>query len=247
MKFLYALRFLTVLPLPWKEGEDLKTVARSLSLFPVAGGLIGLFLWGSMLLFSSLFPPGVTGFLVLVLWVFITGALHLDGVSDVADGLGGSRNPEKSLEIMKDSRIGAFGAAALILILLGKYSVLRELTHPVGLILAPVAARCYQVIMIWFFPCARKGGMGDFFKENIRKRELITALITTWIMLFCIGGTEALLLFVITLVPISLFAHYTGRRLKGLTGDVYGTLCEGGELLFLLFSLLIPPGGGFLW
>ena len=105
MGFWIAIEFLTVIPLPFKREWKAKEIASSLIFFPVVGLLIGVLLflvnWG----LGEVFPAVVTSALTLIVWVLISGAMHLDGLADCCDGLGGS-TPQKRLEIMKDSHTG---------------------------------------------------------------------------------------------------------------------------------------------
>jgi adenosylcobinamide-GDP ribazoletransferase len=247
-KFLYALRFLTVIPLPYRQDEDMTDVARSHALFPLIGFLLGLILWGAAELSLLIFSPLTTGFLLMIASLLMTGGLHLDGLSDLADGLGGGRDREKRLEIMKDSRIGAFGALTLIGFLLVKGLLFWELlsrlegTSLLLLVLPPLWARGFVVLIIRIFPSARPGGMGEFFQKSARPADLITAVILTAglsaLILITSGQIVQLallpMLFLVMLIP----AGRINKLLIGLTGDCYGALIEGSELLSLFLLIL---------
>jgi len=239
-RLLYALRFLTILPLPYHQGEDMKAVGRSVAVFPLAGLFIGAVLAGLSLAFRQVFSPGTSGILILVFWVILTGGLHLDGLSDLADGLGGGRTREDKLAIMKDSRVGAFGVLALVCVLLLKGRLLSDLVLIPApgmvrvLLFVPTAARGILAGVIFAFPNARPGGMGSFFKENARKREAAAALLlaaaAAWLALGLAGIFLAAGAFLLCLAAGAVIS----RILGGLTGDGYGALCEGAELLLLL-------------
>jgi adenosylcobinamide-GDP ribazoletransferase len=252
-KFLYALRFMTIIPLPYKQDENMTDVARSLALFPLIGGLIGLLLWATGLLSGLLFSSLTTGFVVMIVSMIITGGLHLDGLSDLADGLGGSRNRERRLEIMKDSRIGAFGALTLIGFLLLKGLFMGELIgggQVLWLILPPLWARFFGVLVIKTFPTARPDGMGDFFQKNARPVDLVVAallaLTITWAVTLPSLPWEIPFLLLLVYLFLVVFvmmipAMIINKILNGLTGDCYGALIEGTELASLL-SLIILMG-----
>jgi len=239
-RLLYAFRFLTVLPLPFREGEDLPAVARSAALFPLAGLGIGGALLGTAAAGLIRFSPAVTGILVLVIWTVSTGGLHLDGLSDLADGIGGGRTREQKLAIMKDSRVGAFGVLALICLLALKGVLLADLAGRPSFLLfrtllfVPAAARGILTAVIFLFPNARPGGMGSFFKEHLRFREMFLALLLAlaagW---FCLGP-PALAIFGGALGLSLAGGLGITRSLGGLTGDAYGALCETAEVLLLL-------------
>lgn len=251
-QLLYALRFLTILPLPYAQGEDMKKVASSLTFFPLVGAILGLGLWGGAELFDLVFSPLTTGFFLMILSIILTGGLHLDGLSDLADGLGGGSDREKRLEIMKDSRIGAFGALTLIAFLIGKGLLLGELWVDLRisqttylLIIPPLWARSFGVIMIKTFPTARPDGMGDFFQKNASKTSLILALAMALGATFFLLSWQGLILFLLTVVFMMLPALSIHSQLKGLTGDCYGALIEGAELATLL-ALVISLRLGLL-
>lgn len=244
-KLIYALRFMTVIPIKWKEGEDLGEVARSLSLFPLVGLILGLSHWGVYLLFITFFSPLFTSVALVVWWIFITGGLHLDGLADTADGVWGATTKERRLEIMKDSRTGVFGVITLISYLFLKTAALNEVftLHSDSifsvLICAPIMGRWISVFSIYLFPSAREEGLGIFFKENIAIKELLISLFLTIVFLSFSGGIHALItLLLITGLSYG-FAHFFRSKLGGLTGDVYGTLCEVAELLTILALILL--------
>lgn len=243
-KILYAFRFLTILPIPWKQDEDLTKVARSMIYFPLVGLIIGIFLVLIEYLLSFRISPLTNSSIITFLWIFITGGLHLDGLSDLADGLGG-RDREHRLEIMKDSRIGAFGAISLIMLIILKIVFVRELiikgnstTILVPLLLAPVWARNMQLISIRAFKSARKDGMGSFFKNEMREREWLIPLILSTALTIYLRSYFVLILLIPFVLIIVLFAKSISKKLEGLTGDCYGAICELSEVLFLFIFLL---------
>ncbi len=133
LKLLYAIRFMTVIPIPYRQDEDLKKIARSSRYFPLVGLLIGLLLYGLYYLLHLAELDLLAAVGVTLLWVLITGGLHLDGLADTADGIGGGQSIERRLEIMKDSRIGSFGALALISQILIKTALIYELPETIAL------------------------------------------------------------------------------------------------------------------
>lgn len=243
-KILYAFRFLTILPIPWKQDEDLTKVARSMIYFPLVGLVIGSVLVLVEFLLKTRISPLTNSTIITFLWIFITGGLHLDGLSDLADGLGG-RDREHRLEIMKDSRIGAFGALSLILLIILKIVFIRELLLNknssiivLPLLLAPVWARNMQLISIKFFRSARKDGMGSFFKNEMRNREWLIPLIISTALTIYLSSFYALILLLPFVLIMVLFALSISKKLEGLTGDCYGAICELSEVLFLFIFLL---------
>lgn len=243
-RIIYALRFMTVIPIPWKEKEDMGEVARSIAFFPIVGLVIGLTNMGVFFLCELVFSPFLSSVIVLVWWIFITGGLHLDGLADTADGVWGGTTAERRLEIMKDSRTGVFGVLTLICFVLLKTATLNELFGYYGdlkyraLVTAPLVGRWISVFSIFFFESARKEGLGAFFKEHMGKGEFITALVLTLLFVFPAGGFAGLAALASATVLAFVFSIFFTGKLGGLTGDVYGALCEGSELLSLL--IMIP-------
>ncbi|NOY83847.1 MAG: adenosylcobinamide-GDP ribazoletransferase, partial [Nitrospirae bacterium] len=126
--FFSALSTLTVLPVPRRFHQcDEKSLAASVVYFPVVGLFVGVLLVGLLYFLKAIFPPLVLAAVLLFVLVMLTGALHLDGVADLADGLGAGGAPERMLAVMKESQVGAFGVIALVLVLLLKFSLFFEI------------------------------------------------------------------------------------------------------------------------
>ena len=172
-----ALTFLTKLPWPWRGPADETALARSMFWFPWVGALLGLIFWGAWAGLQKILPAPAAAALLLALTVWVTGGLHLDGLADTADGLGGGRTPEEALRIMKDSRVGAFGVISLILALVLKFSLFLSLatqTRGAGvLLLFPVISRWSMVLLAYLSPYARaEGGLGQAMTLGVSPRVL---------------------------------------------------------------------------
>lgn len=232
-----ALLFLTVLPLA-APAVSSRELGRSMAYFPFIGLVLGLLLAGTNYLLGLIFPPSVCALLVLLLLVFATGALHLDGVADTADGMYGIRDRATRLRIMKDSRVGAMGVVALLVLLLLKVVSLNAIPPTLRwqvLIALPVVGRWTMVTLAVLAPYARsEGGTGSVFVEEAGRRELLIAtLILAAVLLGFFGLWGLTLLAALVLVVISL-ERYFKARLGGVTGDILGAVCEWSEALFLL-------------
>ncbi len=233
--------FYTIIPLPAKWTNNWSRIARWC---PVIGLLIGLILsllaivlqlWGVANLTRSA--------LIVAMWVALTGGLHLDGAMDTADGLSVT-DPQRRLEVMKDSATGAFGAIAAIIILLLKTVSLSEVSLPIWLILLSAAgwARWGQVWAIAFYPYLRATGKGSFHKENLC---LPQDILLGMLVLLCFSGlwlTVGYLswwqrgIIVMGNMAIALFTGYWfNLQLGGHTGDTYGAVVEWSEALILCF------------
>jgi adenosylcobinamide-GDP ribazoletransferase len=235
MGFWIAIAFLTVIPLPFKKEWGAKDIASSLFFFPVVGLLIGLFLflinWG----LGEIFSPIVTAVLTLLFWVLISGAMHLDGLADSCDGLGGS-TPEKRLEIMKDSHTGAFGVAGVSLLLLVKFAAIVSLSgwDWETLVLAPVLGSWAMVLEIAAFPYARKEGLGKSFKQGSNTVKLLVASIIALAAAILLAGWWGIVIMAITCLVTLLIGVFFKLRLGGLTGDTYGAIKEVNEAVVLI-------------
>jgi len=232
-RFIAALRFLTVIPLPGRWGTSEDELTGAALYFPVVGVLIGVAAAALSLGVFRILPP-LAGSVVLVIALSgISGGLHLDGLADTADGLLGCRSRERALEIMRDSHIGAMGAAAIAAVLMLKAASLSSLSAAVSLrtvFLMPVAGRCALVIMMWLLPYAREtGGLGSVFY----RRRPVLAGIWAVVLLVVAGwyacGVAGVVAAVASVLVVAVFAAYVYRRIQGATGDTLGAACEMAE------------------
>lgn len=236
MKFLVsALRILTALPVPGKECPKTED---ALYAFPFVGALLGLLLW---LTAQAPLPALVAAALLLTVQTLITRGFHLDGMADTADGFGGGFTRERTLEIMKDSRIGAFGAMALILTLLLKFSLFHALLsagQPAALYAAMLISRTAQVFLCFTLPSARPSGMAAATVQNARPQHLTVALLCA-ILLAIPAGLRFLPLMAVGLGVAFFWGRYCLRRVGGITGDLLGAANELVEISVLTGALLL--------
>jgi adenosylcobinamide-GDP ribazoletransferase len=263
-----AFQFLTRLPVPVSLQYDDALFRRSVVFYPLVGAVLGLLLsLAGMLLQGKLLPAGlfsgvgsgVEAALLLVLWVAMTGALHLDGLMDTADGIFSHRPREQMLEIMKDSRVGAMGVVTCVLLMLCKWTLLQQLLMlPTGvwicvLPLAAIWSRWFMVVAIACWPYAREGqsgqrGLGAFFRGIGLKHLLFHTVGAVIFSVLLSGWYEPTIIsrhglavvgtaFVGTLVVGTGMSMCLSRKLGGLTGDTYGAMNEVLEtvLLFILY------------
>jgi adenosylcobinamide-GDP ribazoletransferase len=232
---LAALQFLTVVPPFIRRPFTPTELGRAVAWFPLVGVLLGCTLAGLDWAVGLLFPLGVTASLILAAWALATGLLHLDGFLDTCDGLFGGATPEARLRIMRDERVGAFAVIGGVLLLLVKYSCLAALVGPApALIVATTLGRFGIVVAIGAFPYARSEGLGRDMKDHTGWRQVVLATLTAvavaviavpWL------GLIAVAVALLATVGIGLFVI---RRVPGLTGDVYGAICEVLETVTLL-------------
>ena len=242
-RFLAAVRFLTIVPISGKRGCDTSEMAGSALFFPVVGLLIGALAVAAVFLLAGVFPPWLVAVLVVVLLGAVSGAFHLDGLADTADAFMSSRPKEKMLEIMKDSRIGVMGLAAVIWVFAVKVAALASLDRDLlwrAALLAPLAGRCAMVLALAILPSARAGGLGELFCKGARPMHAVFA----GVALFAAGWLAARYAGVIvagaaTLTALVLSAH-TYRKIRGATGDTLGATCEITEAVVALVFAVKP-------
>jgi adenosylcobinamide-GDP ribazoletransferase len=239
-----ALTFLTKLPWPWRGPADETALARSLFWFPWVGALLGLGFWVAWAGLQKILPAPAAAALLLGLTVWVTGGLHLDGLADTADGLGGGHTPETALRIMKDSRVGAFGVISLVLALILKFSLFLSLaaqTHGAAvLVLFPVISRWGMVLLAYLSPYARpEGGLGQAMTLGVSPRVLAGASLAAGVLSVLILGAPGLVLFGAAAALVWLGSLYFQRRLGGITGDILGAANEVLEILVLAGALML--------
>ena len=240
--FSCALGFLTRIPAPRVDVTP-SVLGLSAGFFPLVGLLLG-GLWAGLFWLLRDVPPHPWWTLVfLAVSALATGALHLDGLADLVDGLGGGRGDRaRTLEIMRDTRIGSFGVVALVLFLAAKGIALHEaLRTPKALTLllvAPLVARFAAVPLLAFFPSARPDGLGRAFRERCGAPSLLLAAGTTGAALW-LAGPVVWLPSAAALGAALALAVGVAVRLKGLTGDAIGAAIEAAELGFL-FTAAAP-------
>jgi len=241
--FLQALSFLTVLPMGRLPIPGEKGLARSMAFFPLAGLLIGLLLAIAYFLLSLLFSKSLVLWLTLGWLALLTRCLHLDGFADTIDGFASGGPKEKILEVMRDSRIGAFGVVGLILLIGAKYLALDQIigeSIPRSLILMTVIGRNSMVWVCYRSPYARSGGgLAKPFAENLTSREMIISSASALGIGLLLWGLKGALVF----LGIGLFSFgfrlFFLKKLNGITGDVLGAANEFSELLCLILLIIL--------
>lgn len=250
MRFLAALKFLTIIPLPWRREASPEEIGRSIGYFPVIGLIIGLILAGLNGLLSLFLPSAVVNGLLIVSLVVLSGALHLDGFVDTCDGIAGHKTVEDRWRVMHDSRAGAFGIVGVVLLLLVKYVSLNSVPENllmVTLVLMPVVSRWAMVYTVFAYPYARPAGLGKVFKQGASWQGFTIATVITLavaiglarlanITYFYLAGPAIMLAIWVIVVAM---AAYLKRKFAGLTGDTYGAINEVAEVCLLILVCLL--------
>jgi adenosylcobinamide-GDP ribazoletransferase len=252
-----ALRFLTRIPVPQARDSEraefldeveeeaaagdaplLKPLGRTVRAFPLIGALLGIAAGLAFAIATGLgLPVLVAGVIAIALLALATGALHEDGLADMADGFGGGHNAEKKLAIMRDSRIGAYGVITLVLVLAAKVGALADLAD-IGvvmssLICAAAASRAAMPAMMRWLEPARSDGLGaaagrpaaEHVWTGIVIAAILCVLLLTW------SGVVAMLIAALSAMAVGVLAR---RQIGGHTGDVLGATQQISELIFLL-------------
>ncbi len=236
-----AISLCTRLPVGTSTAMGAGDVARAGWAFPLAGALIGVIAAAAYWLADHVHIPSISAsVLALAVSVLLTGAMHEDGLADTADGLGGGRTREQKLEIMRDSRIGTFGACALGLSLLLRWSALAALEDTrsvaIALIVAHAGARAILPVFMSLVAPARSDGLSSGAGQP--PPLSIAVALGLGIVALSIGfGLKAMLTGVVALATIGLLLAFIARRqIGGQTGDVLGALEQAAEAALLLLA-----------
>lgn len=234
--FLLIVSFFTRLPFGnWVSYTD-ERYRKSIFYFPLVGLIIGGFIfWPTVL---PALPPQAKSILIILLYLWISGGIHLDGLADSADGLLSGRPKERILEIMKDSRIGSFGVIALILYFLTFYTF-AQTASLLALLCMPFVGKTLGFVMAGFSVYARPDqGMGYVFITEIKKTIALVYLVLLSIMLYLILGINGLLSGGIALITGIYLTHASHKKIGGMTGDTIGMVIEVMQLVFLAASTI---------
>ncbi|MFA5863569.1 MAG: adenosylcobinamide-GDP ribazoletransferase [Phycisphaerae bacterium] len=243
-RFVAALRFLTILPLPTQYGSSESDLRGSVVCFPLIGLLIGGVGAGLAWILWQVFPALPAGMLIVIFLLAVSGGFHLDGLSDTADGFLSSRPRDRILEIMKDSRVGAMGVIAVVCVLGLKTAALGSLNASTAwraVVLMPLAGRCLMVVNMTLLPYARReGGLGNLFYEKRSWVNVIWALAVLGLAGWLVAGVAGLVAVGISTGTGLIFAVYSYRKIGGATGDTLGASCEIVETISALIFAAGP-------
>ena len=216
-----------------------------MAFFPLVGLAIGLLLALGHYLLSFLLPTPIVLWLTIALLAILTGGLHLDGFADTMDGLACGGTREKMLEVMRDSRIGAFGVISLIFLIGAKYLTLDKISPqsiPYSLMLMAVMGRSSMVWVCYRSPYARSDeGLGKPFTENLGSREIVVASASAFGIALLLMGVKGGSVFLGMGIFSLGYRAFFIKKLGGVTGDILGAADELAELLCLLLLIILEP------
>ena len=245
--FWFALTFLSRVPAPYLKRLDDDVQQAAMWFYPVVGAILGLLLVGLVSLCLYYNPQTslvLVGALVLGLWVYFTGAMHLDGVADTADAwVGGLGNLEHTLDIMKDPRVGAMAVAAMLVVLLIKFAaivaLLEQAAHNrsllfAGLLLIPMLARSGIIALMATTPYVRKQGMVSSTENAATSTKVIVMAVVLAGLAVLLLQEKALPLLLVWIALLTAYRHALKKRLGGYTGDTLGAGVEFQETVLLV-------------
>jgi cobalamin 5'-phosphate synthase/cobalamin synthase len=218
---------LTILPF-FKVHSFFKGInGYSAMFYPLVGFIIGAILWGVHSLLQDILPSAHLAVIIFALWILLTGALHLDGLSDTIDGLFVPK--ERALEVMKDAHVGGMGMIFTFVFLALKLSSLIYFDAFYLLPVLLMASRLNATLAIYFFPYASQG-VGALLKEELSLKMVLFALFYSCVLVYFFSFWAA---FIFSLAVCFLCAAFFAKRLGGLSGDIYGFIIEVSELVLL--------------
>lgn len=229
-KFLIATQFLTRLPIPARLQTNwgMEDLRDSVHMFPLVGVLVGL---GASLVYAAAvfcnLPPVLAAILTVAAQVLITGALHEDGLADVCDGFGGGSTREQKLEIMRDSRIGTYGAIGLMLSLALRIGAIAHLAEPEvvapALLAAAALSRAAMPVAMWLLPQARSEGLAASAGRPGLAMVWLGVGFGVIVSFLCLQPFVAGVAIAASAAVCGLFLSLSNRQINGITGDVLGS------------------------
>lgn len=242
--FLHAMMFYSRIPIgKISYSEEIQT--QSIRFFPLIGIIVGAIGGGVFTICYYILPQEVAAILSIVAMLLSTGALHEDGLSDFFDGFGGGYTKERILEIMKDSRVGVYGAIALIVLFLFKFIIYTS-TYikilPALIIAANASSRFMVLLMMKFSVYVRiENSKSSHSKNPISFTTLFVAFIFAGFPFLFMPWQIVLTIIPVYIIILILLRQYTQKKIGGFTGDVLGALqqlCEVG--FYIVFMSIIP-------
>lgn len=241
--FFLALGYFSRIPMPKWISYSAENLNHASRYFTLVGWLLGLCVAGIYYLGHQLFSVNISIWLCISASLILTGAFHEDGLADTADGLGGGFTREKKLAIMKDSRIGTYGACALLMALFGKYILLQETNNL--LIAIPVAYALSRIVASSLLFTMNTASEPDTEKtkplaKSQSRTDMLILIGSALPVFFLINIKSALLLLLVLIILRYTFQVYFNRHLDGVTGDCLGAAQQISELC--IYLLLISQG-----
>lgn len=230
-RLLAAWQFLTMLPIPGSTASP----GQAAVFFPLTGAALGAFVGGVLLAAGHGFPGPIAALCALAALLLVTGCLHEDGLADVADAIRAGRSRDKILAILKDSRIGTYGAVALVVVTLLRWQALVHASvNPVyGLAAALAVSRSVMVVLAGITPACGEG-LGRAFTEAISPRVVAVVIAQAAVLSLLAGWAYAVAMMLCSALIVMLARSWFIRRLGGVNGDCLGATCQVVETVNLV-------------
>ncbi|MGL5964804.1 MAG: adenosylcobinamide-GDP ribazoletransferase [Fusobacteriaceae bacterium] len=238
-------KFTTRLPLGGKDDIDWDKLGKSMKFFPLVGIVLGMIMYlSAKILMMNIDSSIVISTLVVIMYVVLTGGIHLDGLSDTFDGIFSYRSKQRMLEIMKDSRVGANGVISLVVYFILSVVLLSEL-ETLGIemgaviLIYPVLGRMSSALNCAASEYARSSGMAKAFVENTSYKDFIISFTISLAYVFGVIKYFELPISLIMTVPVTAilsyyFARVMKRKIGGVTGDTLGAVLELSQIASIL-------------
>jgi adenosylcobinamide-GDP ribazoletransferase len=243
--FLIAIQFLTRLPVPaWVKASE-ETLGKATRFFPLVGVIVGAGAALTFWLLQHILPRSAAVLGSIVFTAFITNGFHEDGLADTFDGFGGGWTKEQALEIMRDSRLGTYGALALVFLILGKYSFLSSIASVSPgqfwrwLVVAHTGSRWTVLPVCAWLPYARAEGQGKLVAKQIGKADIFIGSVTLLFTVLLLSWQAALAVVLVTGLTTLLSGFYYRARLSGVTGDCLGATNQLTEVTIYLTAVIL--------
>ena len=242
--FLAAVRFFTRIPIPDRIPHSAENLNHAARYFPAVGLLVGAVSAIAFFLAALVLPTSVAVLIAMVSSIYLTGAFHEDGLSDMTDGLGGGWEKMRILEIMKDSRVGSYGVIAITMALLSKFVLLDNfdsLWVPILLIAAHAFSRYCAVLIMAGLPYVREDALSKSkpLATKLSKNALWVASAFGLLPLLLLPAPAALMSVVAGLIATIWLGRKLQKWLGGYTGDCLGATQQLSELAFYLGALVV--------
>ncbi len=230
-----AFRTLTILPVPGRDADDF---SKALPHFPLVGAAIGIVAaLAAWVISDGMAWPLGGGVAVVAVTAFLTRGIHLDGLGDAFDALGGGRTPARRLEIMKDPHIGSFGVVAIVTCLMIKAAAVAQIStasQHLAVVVPFVVSRAIQVELAAALPYARReGGTARAFVEGAEASHFLLATLFALLLCYLFGGFCGLIVLLAAYAASPALMWWLRREFGGVTGDLLGMASEVTETLLL--------------
>lgn len=241
-QFILSVQFFTRIPINTSFNVVDQDFGKLMGLLPIVGLLIGSILYLAFIVLFHFLTGYILSTILLIIYIALTGGLHIDGLGDTFDGLYSNKPREKILEIMKDSRMGTYGILAIFFSCILNIFLIKELIYfaPVLLILYPVTGRMAGLICASISNYARdNGGLAKNFVTYCNSKELFCGLVLFFIIFIFFSKIILLIISLIIIIWSFLLTKYFSSKINGVTGDIIGALIEVTQIFFLILTYLI--------